>query len=105
MPRQVVGKEGNSVIVESPQRAQYQRNVTQVKKYLTPDKHSSDPVNSNELEQSAETTSDVKDEPPAMEELSRPVRIRKPPKGFDDFIFLLRDNEDTLVVILTLIGH
>ena len=35
VPYQIVGKENNSVVVESPQGAQYRRNITHVKKLVS----------------------------------------------------------------------
>ena len=90
-PYQVISKEGNSVVVESPQGVQYQRNVTHVKKYLTTSEH---PQGEEDKEVATEetwsntqdkkdwggTSSVIQPDPPP-----RPVRARQMPSKFEDF--------------------
>lgn len=90
-PYQVVSKEGNSVVVESPEGVQYQRNVTHVKRYLSP----SEQLQGGKGEEACEETrgavqeeyesgprpKEVQQEPPP-----RPVRTRQMPKRFEDYV-------------------
>ena len=83
-PYDVITKTGNSVVIESPDGIQLMRNTTHVKKY---EETSQNP---------GETTStlDVTDpvEPEAEREklsspvVTRPIRVRKPPERFKDFV-------------------
>jgi hypothetical protein len=81
-PYQVVSKEGNSVVVESPQGIHYQRNVTHVKKYLT----------TSEQFQGGKDNRGVTDEEDLGLSItqpdtpSRPVRERQMPKKYEDFV-------------------
>ena len=92
VPYQVVGKENNSVVVESPQGAQYRRNITHVKKYQTPPN-----LPPNKPEGSDQTIGSATETPhkegaikpsPVKESLAvtRPTRVRSAPKRFDDFV-------------------
>ena len=83
-PYDVITKTGNSVVIESPDGIQLMRNTTHVKKY---EETSQNP---------GETTStlDVTDpvEPEAEREklsspvVTRPIRVRKPPERFKDYV-------------------
>ena len=91
-PHTVIRKKGSGLIVESPSGAQYSRNTSHVKKYI------SEPLTTEmvegELEAPESTTTEIPpDEPEVSPELDkltaqdpRPQRSRTRPKHFDDYI-------------------
>jgi transposase InsO family protein len=72
----VVEKKGNSVVIESPQHVTYKRNITEVKKFVTPDEGNAVP-NDNITPAEADTE-------PA--EQSRPSRQRKAPDRYGQWV-------------------
>ncbi len=79
-PHQVVSKSGNSLVIESPDGAQYGRNTTHVKKYVEPD-------TSQDVEAITEadtTPSEASTELPNP--LRRTQRTIKRPKYYEDFV-------------------
>ena len=71
-PYEIVEKKGNSVVIQSPQKVQYQRNVTEVKKFTPREEQSANSdrqlelLEDNELEQ-------------------RPQRDRRPPDRYGEW--------------------
>jgi hypothetical protein len=92
-PHVVVSKTGNSLVVEAPSGAQYSRNTSHVKKFVTASEplprgeegHTEEPVNMEvSLPASMEkATSDVVCLTPCQ---PRPQRDRKMPAKFEDFV-------------------
>ena len=81
VPYKLVEKKGNSVVVESPTGAQYQRNSTHVHKY----NKSLNPTDTETGDGNNQQTEGKTDDTHTQLE-SRPVRERKLPKWFDDFV-------------------
>ena len=71
-PYEIVEKKGNSVVIQSPEKVQYQRNVTEVKKFTPREEQSANSdrqlelLEDNELEQ-------------------RPQRDRRPPDRYGEW--------------------
>ncbi|KXJ18278.1 Uncharacterized protein K02A2.6 [Exaiptasia diaphana] len=85
-PYKVVSRDKNSVVVESPQGVQYQRNLTHVKKYQTPAidcEDSTQPSDYGEQPTEIQNKVETAEQPTTA---SRPTRTRKVPKKFDDFV-------------------
>lgn len=82
-PYEVVSKKGNSVTVQKS-GASYKRNVTHVKKYCEPisDDNACEPNDVNIESPESEKCENV----PDVSVNLRPVRIRKLPSIFDDFV-------------------
>ena len=83
-PYDVVTKNGNSVIIESPEGVQLMRNTTHVKKF---EESSQDPEETTPL---LDVTDPVKPtaerEEPSSPVVTRPTRVRKLPERFKDFV-------------------
>lgn len=92
----MVDKDRNSVIIESPQGVQYQRNVTHVKKYNTPtpssllqDYMEEDGMCDHARSQEGQRDTHMQDLEDPQEEVpaaARPTRTRQVPKRFEDFV-------------------
>ena len=71
-PYEIVEKKGNSVVIQSPEKVQYQRNVTEVKKFTPREEqsvnsdHQLELLEDNELQQ-------------------RPQRDRRPPDRYGEW--------------------
>ena len=104
IPYEVVYRKGNSVVVESPQKVRYKRNITQVRKFVTPiianesigTEHDAGtdtdggnlnvPVSAEEAEGALadESSSPVTNYPSTP--CSHPQRERKAPRHLDDYV-------------------
>ena len=67
-PHEIVEKKGNSVVIQSPEKVQYQRNVTEVKTFSPREKQSANSDHQLELQEDNELE-------------QRPQRDRRPPKS------------------------
>ncbi|XP_038060004.1 uncharacterized protein K02A2.6-like [Patiria miniata] len=85
-PYKVVAKKGNSVVVESPTGAQYQRNSTHVQKYNKPLNNHSDTPDTESRDSQQSLEGKTENTHTQVETESRPVRERKLPKRFDDCV-------------------
>ena len=95
-PHVIVSKQGNSVITQSPDGAQYSRNTTHVRKYHTPDSfqhgEERDEMNNEMLQHNDDEV--VKPGQPdnetvtsATEQLNlRPMRSHKLPQKYNDYV-------------------
>ena len=90
----VVNKNGNSLTVESPDGAQYSRNTTHVRRYLSGvedpmnDADDGDNVNTETpaTAEAAERDAPVRSSPPTESRATRPLREIRMPKKYDDFV-------------------
>lgn len=84
----MIETKGNSVIVETPDKTQYMRNVTEVKKFITEDKpiqleiKEKDPQTTNSQGE-VPTPTPVKETP--CQDTKRPTRYRKAPDRFGEW--------------------
>ena len=93
-PFTVVNNNGNSLTVESPDGAQYSRNTTHVRRYLSgledPLNHADDGENVNAQTpaaiEAAERDAPVPSSPPTESRATRPLREISMPKKYDDFV-------------------
>ena len=68
-PYEIVEKKGNSVVIQSPEKVQYQRNVTEVKKFTPRAEQSANSDHQLELQEDNELE-------------QRPQRDRRPPDRY-----------------------
>ena len=96
-PYQVVNKEGNSVIVESPEGVRYRRNSTHVKRYIRREKSNDLQDVQRDLRHSFEesdnnhrpTSDNIGEESKSQNTefgISRPSRSRVMPRKFEDYV-------------------
>ena len=90
-PHTVIHKHGNQVTVESPEGAQYSRNTTYVKKYITSQHEREDASAPDYPAQQQAMNSHDGPAVPAVSDghatpVSRPQRQRKPPERLKDFV-------------------
>lgn len=86
-PYTLVRKNGNSVIVQSPEGVQYKRNSTHVQKYnRTPEYNTDMGENGNSDTNTQTQTRHDTEQGNATVTSGRPVRERKQPKRFDEFL-------------------
>ena len=71
-PYEIVEKKGNSVVVQSPEKVQYQRNVTEVKKFTPREEQSA----SSDLESELQEDNELE---------RRPQRERHPPDRYGEW--------------------
>lgn len=71
-PYEIIEKKGNSVVVQSPEKVQYQRNVTEVKKFTPRDEQCVDSDHQFELQEDNELE-------------QRPQRDRHPPDRYGEW--------------------
>ena len=90
----VVNKNGNILTVESPDGAQYSRNTTHVRRYLSGvedlmnDADDGENVNTETpaTVEAAERDAPVQSSPPTESSATRPLREIRMPKKYDDFV-------------------
>ena len=71
-PYEIVEKKGNSVVIQSPEKVQYQRNVTEVKKFTPREEQSANSDHQLELQEDNELK-------------QRPQRDRRPPDRYGEW--------------------
>ena len=71
-PYEIVEKKGNSVVIQSPEKVQYQRNVTEVKKFTPREEQSANSDHQLELQEDNELE-------------QRPQRDRRPPDRYGEW--------------------
>ena len=79
-PHKVIAKSGNSVVVESPEGARYNRNTTHVKKFVIPEEESQ-----TQCQEPTTNQDDTADATPSATR-ERPVRERRAPDRLKDYV-------------------
>ena len=85
-PHKVIAKSGNSVVVESPEGARYNRNTSHLRKFVIPESEPQVPTQSLEPEASPKITMDTVPCATPTTEGRRPVRERREPERLKDYI-------------------
>ena len=96
-PYKLIGKCGNSVVIKSPEGAQYKRNTTCVKLYHErekpkgPEKSAPQEVDVGDIvsdlgEMQQSQMDEIKQRDTTPVKSPRPVRTRHAPKRFEDFV-------------------
>lgn len=89
VPYEVIQKKGNSVVVESPERVRYKRNITQVRKFIPQiidhDKGGTDSEAVSETASEGHTPIEENLGEEVVPQTSRPQRERKPPRYLEDY--------------------
>ena len=90
-PFTVVNKNGNSLTVESPDGAQYSRNTTHVRRYLSGVEEPMNDADDGENVTPAtmevgERDAPVPSSPPTESRATRPLRQMRMPNKYDDFV-------------------